>query len=87
MAQAFYEPRLHATVVDAMQDAGIDISSRRPKGFTDCACCATTSGVASPSYPAEIRTTPASVNAMPASCERATRSDSTTRASTTVTIG
>jgi arsenate reductase len=26
---------LHATVVDAMQDAGIDISSRRPKGFTD----------------------------------------------------
>lgn len=49
MAQAFYEElggearsagsrpesELHATVVDAMQDVGIDISSRRPKGFTD----------------------------------------------------
>jgi arsenate reductase (thioredoxin) len=49
MAQAFYEQlggearsagsrpesQLHSTVVDAMQDAGIDISSRRPKGFTD----------------------------------------------------
>jgi arsenate reductase len=49
MAQAFYEElggearsagshpesELHATVVDAMGEAGIDISSRRPKGFTD----------------------------------------------------
>jgi arsenate reductase len=49
MAQAFYEDlggearsagshpesELHATVVDAMGEAGIDISSRRPKGFTD----------------------------------------------------
>jgi protein-tyrosine-phosphatase len=49
MAQAFYErlggearsagsrpgPELHQTVVDAMGDAGIDISARRPKGFTD----------------------------------------------------
>lgn len=49
MAQAFYEElggearsagshpesELHATVVDAMNEAGIDISSRRPKGFTD----------------------------------------------------
>jgi arsenate reductase len=49
MAQAFYEElggearsagsrpesELHATVVDAMQEAGLDISSRRPKGFTD----------------------------------------------------
>jgi arsenate reductase len=49
MAQAFYErlggearsagsrpePQLHQSVVDAMQDVGIDISARRPKGFTD----------------------------------------------------
>ena len=49
MAQAFYEDlggearsagsrpesQLHATVVEAMDEAGIDISSRRPKGFTD----------------------------------------------------
>jgi arsenate reductase (thioredoxin) len=49
MAQAFYEelggearsagsrpePQLHGSVVDAMNEAGIDISSRRPKGFTD----------------------------------------------------
>jgi arsenate reductase (thioredoxin) len=49
MAQAFYErlggearsagshpeTDLHATVVEAMRDAGIDISERRPKGFTD----------------------------------------------------
>jgi arsenate reductase len=49
MAQAFYEElggearsagsrpesRLHASVVEAMDDVGIDISSRRPKGFTD----------------------------------------------------
>jgi arsenate reductase len=49
MAQAFYErlggearsagsrpeSQLHQSVVDAMQDAGIDISARRPKGFTD----------------------------------------------------
>jgi arsenate reductase len=49
MAQAFYEElggearsagsrpesQLHASVVDAMHDVGIDISSRRPKGFTD----------------------------------------------------
>jgi arsenate reductase len=49
MAQAFYErlggearsagsrpeQQLHAHVVEAMRDAGIDISSRRPKGFTD----------------------------------------------------
>lgn len=49
MAQAFYEQlggearsagshpaaQLDAGVVDAMQDAGIDIASRRPKGFTD----------------------------------------------------
>ena len=49
MAQAFYEQlggearsagsrpetQLHAAVVDAMRDAGIDISSRSPKGFTD----------------------------------------------------
>ena len=49
MAQAFYEElggearsagsrpesQLHASVVEAMDEAGIDISSRRPKGFTD----------------------------------------------------
>ena len=49
MAQAFYEElggearsagsrpeaELHATVVAAMHEAGIDISARRPKGFTD----------------------------------------------------
>jgi arsenate reductase len=49
MAQAFYErlggearsagsrpeTELHETVVEAMQDVGVDISSRRPKGFTD----------------------------------------------------
>ena len=49
MAQAFYEElggearsagsrpeaQLHASVVEAMRDVGIDISSRRPKGFTD----------------------------------------------------
>jgi arsenate reductase len=49
MAQAFYEQlggearsagshpeeKLHATVVDAMREAGVDISDRRPKGFTD----------------------------------------------------
>jgi arsenate reductase len=26
---------LHATVVDAMREAGVDISDRKPKGFTD----------------------------------------------------
>jgi arsenate reductase (thioredoxin) len=49
MAQAFYErlggearsagsrpeTQLHASVVDAMDELGIDISKRRPKGFTD----------------------------------------------------
>ena len=49
MAQAFYEQlggearsagsrpeaELHAHVVAAMHEAGIDISSRRPRGFTD----------------------------------------------------
>jgi arsenate reductase (thioredoxin) len=49
MAQAFYErlggearsagsrpaPQLDGKVVEAMRDAGIDISARRPKGFTD----------------------------------------------------
>jgi arsenate reductase len=49
MAQAFYEQlggearsagsrpesQLHGSVVDAMNEAGIDISSHRPKGFTD----------------------------------------------------
>jgi arsenate reductase (thioredoxin) len=49
MAQAFYEElggearsagsrperELHASVVEAMRDAGVDISGRRPKGFTD----------------------------------------------------
>ncbi len=49
MAQAFYEQlggearsagsrpesQLHGSVVEAMNEAGIDISSRRPKGFTD----------------------------------------------------
>ena len=49
MAQAFYEQlggearsagsrpeaALHETVVEAMRDVGIDISERRPKGFTD----------------------------------------------------
>jgi arsenate reductase (thioredoxin) len=49
MAQAFYEElggearsagsrpesELDSSVVVAMKDAGIDISSRRPKGFTD----------------------------------------------------
>jgi arsenate reductase len=49
MAQAFYEQlggearsagsrpewKLHATVVAAMREAGVDISDRRPKGFTD----------------------------------------------------
>ena len=49
MAQALYERRggearsagsrpereLHQAVVEAMDEVGIDISSRRPKGFTD----------------------------------------------------
>jgi arsenate reductase len=49
MAQAFYERRggearsagshpgqeLHASVVEAMDELGIDLSQRRPKGFTD----------------------------------------------------
>jgi len=49
MAQAFYEQlggearsagsrpeeKLHATVVEAMRETGLDISDRRPKGFTD----------------------------------------------------
>ena len=49
MAQAFYEQlggearsagsrpaeKLDATVVEAMGEAGVDISDRRPKGFTD----------------------------------------------------
>src|SRR5262249_44820634 len=49
MAQAFYErlggearsagsrpeTELHESVVEAMQDVGVDISARRPKGFTD----------------------------------------------------
>ena len=49
MAQAFYEQlggearsagsrpegKLHGTVVEAMREAGVDISDRRPKGFTD----------------------------------------------------
>ena len=49
MAQAFYERRggearsagshpereLHANVVEAMDEVGIDLSARRPKGFTD----------------------------------------------------
>jgi arsenate reductase (thioredoxin) len=49
MAQAFYEELggearsagshpetlLHSHVVDAMLEAGLDISARRPKGFTD----------------------------------------------------
>jgi arsenate reductase (thioredoxin) len=49
MAQAFYEElggearsagsqpsaALHENVVEAMHEAGVDISSRRPKGFTD----------------------------------------------------
>jgi arsenate reductase (thioredoxin) len=49
MAQAFYEDlggearsagsqpavELHANVVEAMHEVGVDISSRRPKGFTD----------------------------------------------------
>jgi arsenate reductase len=49
MAQAFYEElggearsagsrpasELDANVVEAMHEAGVDISSRRPKGFTD----------------------------------------------------
>ena len=49
MAQAFYEElggearsagsrpeaQLHGTVVDAMRELGMDISGRRPKGFTD----------------------------------------------------
>ena len=49
MAQAFYErlggearsagsrpgTELHETVVEAMHEIGLDISSRRPKGFTD----------------------------------------------------
>ncbi len=49
MAQAFYEDlggearsagsrpasRLDDSVVEAMRDVGIDISTRRPKGFTD----------------------------------------------------
>jgi arsenate reductase (thioredoxin) len=49
MAQAFYErlggearsagsqpeTALHASVVDAMREIGVDISARRPKGFTD----------------------------------------------------
>jgi arsenate reductase (thioredoxin) len=49
MAQAFYEElggearsagsrpeaQLHGTVVEAMHELGLDISGRRPKGFTD----------------------------------------------------
>lgn len=49
MAQAFYEElggqarsagsrpeaQLHGTVVEAMRELGLDISDRRPKGFTD----------------------------------------------------
>ena len=49
MAQAFYEQlggearsagsrperELHATVVDAMHEVGVDLSGRKPKGFTD----------------------------------------------------
>jgi arsenate reductase (thioredoxin) len=49
MAQAFYEQlggearsagsrpaeKLDATVVEAMRDVGVDITDRRPKGFTD----------------------------------------------------
>jgi arsenate reductase len=49
MAQAFYEQRggearsagsapgheLHANVVEALNEVGIDISARKPKGFTD----------------------------------------------------
>jgi arsenate reductase len=49
MAQAFYEQlggearsagsrpegKLHGTVIEAMREAGVDISNRRPKGFTD----------------------------------------------------
>jgi len=49
MAQAFYEDlggearsagsrpeaMLHAPVVEAMREVGIDLSTRRPKGFTD----------------------------------------------------
>ena len=49
MAQAFYEhlggearsagsrpeAKLHAPVVEAMREVGIDLSARRPKGFTD----------------------------------------------------
>jgi len=49
MAQAFYErlggearsagsrpeTQLHQSVINAMQGVGIDISARRPKGFTD----------------------------------------------------
>ncbi len=49
MAQAFYEQlggearsagsrpadKLDAKVVEAMREAGVDISDRRPKGFTD----------------------------------------------------
>jgi arsenate reductase len=49
MAQAFYEDlggearsagsqpaaELHTNVVEAMGEAGLDISARRPKGFTD----------------------------------------------------
>jgi arsenate reductase len=49
MAQAFYEQlggearsagsrpakKLDANVVEAMREAGVDISDRRPKGFTD----------------------------------------------------
>jgi arsenate reductase len=49
MAQAFYEQRggdarsagsapereLDASVVEAMNEVGVDISARRPKGFTD----------------------------------------------------
>ena len=48
MAEAFYERRggearsagsrpereLHATVVDAMHEVGVDLSGRKPKGFT-----------------------------------------------------
>jgi arsenate reductase len=49
MAQAFYErlggearsagsrpeAHLHETVVDSMREVGIDLTGRRPKGFTD----------------------------------------------------
>ena len=55
-------------------------ATRRPRSPRSPSCSASR-------QPALIAITPASVSTTPSSCERATRSASTTRASTTVTAG